>query len=133
MPFYTDNTVERMMSFNSFGPRFDPQSIPSYDDWVVNNTFNPFSPEPFAPTLYASPAIPVHSRTRDEFCLEKGVDMDSRFDRGYRPSGVDMACNFPQEVGPYPPIDDHKLNANGPYHRGPDLSSHRSGSKAPPT
>jgi len=133
MPFYTDNTIERMMAFNSFGSRFDPQSIPSYDDWVVNNTFDPFGPEPFAPTLYANPGIPIHPRTRDGFCPEEGMDVDSRFDRGYGSSEVDMTRNFPQEVGPYPPMGDHKSNANRPYRRGPDLRSHRTGSNAPPT
>lgn len=102
MPFYTENAIEMMMALNSFGPRFNPQSIPSYDDWVANNSFNPFSPEPFIPTSYTNPGIPFRSRTRGESRIEKGVDVGNRVDPGHGSSEVDLTCNFPQEVSSDP-------------------------------
>jgi hypothetical protein len=86
------------MALNSFGPRFDPQYIPSYDDWVANNSFDPFGPEPFAPTSYTNSGIPLHFRTRGESRIEEGMGMGSHVDRGHGSSEVDMTHNFPQEV-----------------------------------
>ena len=80
---------------NSFGPRFDPQSIPPYDDWVANNSFNPFGPEPFAPTPYTNPGTLLHSHTRGESPVEGGVDVGSRVDRGHG-SSMDMTCSLLQ-------------------------------------
>lgn len=98
MPFYTDNTVETMMMvLNSFGPRFNPQSIPAYDDWVANNSFDPFGPEPFAPTSYTNSGIPPHSYTRGDQRNEAGVDLGNRVYRGHG-SSVDMTRDLPQEV-----------------------------------
>jgi hypothetical protein len=81
MPFYTDNTIETMMAFNSFAPQFNPQSlIPSYDDWLANNSFDPFSPE-------------------------EGVGIGNRAHRGYGSTWVDMKRDVPQEVRSDPPLD----------------------------
>jgi hypothetical protein len=82
MPFYTDGAIE-MMTLDSFGPRFDPQSIPSYGDWVANNSF-----DPFGPTSY----------TRDESRIGEGVGVGSRLDRGHESLEVDMTQYFFQEV-----------------------------------
>ena len=81
MPFYTDSIIEKMMALNSFAPQFDPQSIiPSYDDWLANNSFDPFGPE-------------------------EGVDMGNRVDRGYGSTRVDMTRDVPQQVRSDPPLD----------------------------
>lgn len=98
MPFYTDNTIEMMMTLNSFGPRFDPQSIPSYDDWVANSSFDPFGPEPFDPTSYTNPGIPLHFHTRGGSHIEEGVGVGSCVYRSHGSSEVNMTRNFPQEV-----------------------------------
>ena len=98
MPFYTDNSIETMMMvLNSFGPRFNPQSIPAYDDWVANNSFDPFGPEPFAPTSYTNPGIPSHLHYRGDPRIEAGVDLGNRVYRGHG-SSVDMTRDIPQEV-----------------------------------
>jgi len=98
------------MALNTFASQFNLQSIPSYNDWVASNTFDPFSPKPFAPTSYTNPGIQFHPRTRGEFRPEGGTNVDSRFDYGYGFSGVYMAHNFRQEVGPNPPPE--KCNVN---------------------
>ena len=108
MSFCTNNTIEMMMTLNSFGPRFDPQSIPPYNDWVVNNTFNPFGPDPPAATLY-----PLHFQTRGEFRIENGVDVSSCVDRGHGFKREDMTRDFPQEVSSDPPSGNHELETNG--------------------
>jgi len=102
MTFYTNNTVEMMMVLNSFGPRFDPQSIPSYSDWVANTTFDPFGPDPLTPTSYLTypdPGTPFHLQTRNE----------SRVDPGHASSQGDMTHNFSQEVSSDPPSEDCEL------------------------
>ena len=98
MSVYTNNTIELMMALNSFGPRFGPHSIPSYDDWVANNSFDPFSPEPFTHTSYTPPGIPLHVHTEGESRMEEGLDVSSRVGRGHGSSEADMTRNFPQEV-----------------------------------
>ncbi|KAF9646168.1 hypothetical protein BDM02DRAFT_278170 [Thelephora ganbajun] len=85
MSFYANDTMEMMMVLNSFGSRFDPQSIPPYSDWVVNNTFDPFGPEPLADTSYTNPGIPPHFQTRSDFRAE-GVNEGSRVDCDHRSS-----------------------------------------------
>ena len=112
MSFYTDNTLEMMMALNSFGPRFDPQSIPSYDDWVANSTFDPFGPEPFLPISHSSPGISLHFQTGSKLSVGKGADVDNRVDGG-RGSSEDMTRNFPKEVSSDPPLGDCRLETNG--------------------
>ena len=107
MPYSIDNIIKMMMAISSFGPRFDPQSIPSYRDWLVNYTFNPFGPEPFSPTLNTNTGISLHAQPQRESCLEESVCC---IDRGHRSLG-DIAWIFPQEVS-YPSMVDHKSNTD---------------------
>ena len=107
MPSSIDNVIKMMMAINSFGPRFDPQSIPSYRDWLVNHTFDLFGPEPFSPTSNTNPGISLHARPQRESHLEESVCC---IDRGHRLSG-DMAWIFPQEVS-YPSTVDHESNTD---------------------
>ena len=84
MPFYDDDTIEKMMALNSFAPQFDPQSIiPSYDEWLANNSFDPFGPE-------------------------EGVNIDNRIDRSRGPTPLDMTRDVPQDVCSDPPLDGYK-------------------------
>ena len=48
MPSCTSNAINSVMALNAFCPQFDPESIPPYNDWVANTTFDPFGPEPVA-------------------------------------------------------------------------------------
>ena len=83
MPFYNDGTIETMMALNSFAPRFDPHSIiPSYDEWLANNSFDPFGPE--------------------------GVNVDNRIDRSCGPTSVRTTRDAPQDVCSDPPLDGYK-------------------------
>lgn len=70
------------MALNSFCPQFDPQSIPPYVDWVANAAFDPFGPEPLAPTLHPNPGAPFLIQTRDELRIEGDLDVESRAGRG---------------------------------------------------
>ena len=84
MPFYNNGTIEAMVTLNSFAPRFDPQStIASYDEWLANNSFDPFGPE-------------------------EGVNMDNRIDRSCGPTPVDTTRDVPQDVCSDPPLDGYK-------------------------
>ena len=92
MFFYpSDGVIETMMILNSFGQRFDPNSIPSYFDWSINSTFNPFSSEP------SSPGIPLHIHPRSGFYAKEGVNVDNPFDHCRRPS-KDTTRIVPKEV-----------------------------------
>ena len=102
-----DNIIKMMMAINSFGPRFDPQSIPSYSDWLANYTFDPFGPEPFSSTSNTDPWIPFHSQHQREPHLEEGV---RHVDCGHGSSG-NMAWIFPQEVS-YLSSVDHEFHTN---------------------
>ena len=104
MPFSTDNVIEMMMAINSFGPRFDPQSIPSYSDWLANHTFDPFGAEPFSPPSNTDPGTPFHSQPKGEFRVEEDANVGIRVDRGHGSSG-DIAQSFPQEVSYLPLVD----------------------------
>ena len=104
MPFSTDNVIEMMMAINSFGPRFDPQSIPSYSDWLANHTFDPFDAEPFNSPSNTDPGTPFHSQPKGEFRVEEEANVGIRVDRGHGPSG-DIAQSFPQEVSYLPLVD----------------------------
>ena len=110
------NTLKMMMALNSFGPRFDPQSILSYNDWVANNTFDPFGPEPFLPISHSNPGISLHFQTGSELSIGKGADVDNRVDRGHG-SSEDMTRNFPKEVSSDPPLGDCELETNGIFQR----------------
>ena len=45
MPFYNDGAIETMIALDSVAPRFDPHFIiPSYDEWLATNSFDPFGP-----------------------------------------------------------------------------------------
>jgi hypothetical protein len=114
---FSNDTIEMMMALNSFGPRFDPESIPSYTDWVANTTFDPFSPEPFSPTSCPSPGIPLHTQTKGEFYNEKDVDTGGRVDRSHGPWKEDMTRYFPQEVNPDPSLENSELGTNVIYQR----------------
>ena len=107
MPSSIDNVIEMMMAINSFGPQFDPQSIPSYRHWLVNHTFDLFGPEPFSPTSNTNPGISLHARHQRESRLEESVCC---IDCGHGSSG-DMARIFPQEVS-YPSTVDHESNTD---------------------
>ena len=107
MAFSTDNALDTMMALNSFHPQFDPQSIPSYVDWVANTTFDPFGPEPFAVTSHPIP----------ETHLQTQVDMSGRVHLGYGSSEDGMTRDFPQEVSPDPLSEDRGLDANSIYQR----------------
>ena len=124
--------IEIIMALNSLAPQFNLQSILSYNDWVARNTFNPFSPKPIIPISHANPGTRLHFRTRGEFRLEGGMNVDGRFDHGYGSSKADVTHNFSQEVSPDPPSDERKLITLGLYHRDPDSSSRKSGSNVPP-
>ena len=89
MPFSTDNTVDMMMALNSFGKEFDPQSIPSYNDWLVNsnNTFDPFGLEPSGSTSNSHTGIPLHFKPRYGFHADQAHG-----------SSKDATRIFPQEV-----------------------------------
>jgi hypothetical protein len=103
MPFATENVLEMLMAINSFGPRFDPQSIPSYSDWLANHTFDPFGPDPFSPIPTAYPGIPFHSQSQGESRVKEGTNVGSRVDRGQR-SSEDM-LQVPKEVSDLPLVD----------------------------
>jgi len=124
MAFSTNNTLDMMMALNCFGPQFDPQSIPSYIDWVANTTFDPFGPEPFASTSHPVPGTRLH--------LQSQVDTGSRVHPGCGPS-EGMASNFPQEVSTDPPLEGRELDTNKIHLRDPGSRSLRSGSSAAST
>jgi hypothetical protein len=130
MPFATENVLEMLMAINSFGPRFDPQSIPSYSDWLANNTFDPFGPDPFSPIPTAGPGVPFHSQSQGESRVKEGTNVGSRVDRGQR-SSEDM-LQVPKEVSDLPSVD-HEFKTNGIYHRDPDSHSRKSGLDRPLT
>ena len=96
MPFYTETAVEPFMALNSFGSQFNPESIPPYHEWVANTTFDPFGPEPAAPTSYPNPGTPALFPTRAGFRSGENVDWGSRADLDHGPP-KDMAL-FSQEV-----------------------------------
>ena len=104
MPFSTDNVIEMMMAINSFGPRFDSQSIPSYSNWLANHTFDPFGAEPFSPPSNTDPGTPFHSQPKEEFRVEEDANVGIRVDRGHGSSG-EIAQIFSQEVSYLPLVD----------------------------
>ena len=109
MTFSTNNSIEMIMVLNSFRPQFDPQSIPPYIDWVTSTTFDPFGPEPFAPTSYPIPGTRLHFQTQ--------VDTVSRVDLGYGSPEEGTTRDVPQEVSSGPPSEDRGLDSNRIHQR----------------
>ena len=107
MPSSINNAIKTMMAINSFGLRFNPQSIPSYSNWLANHTFDLFGPKPFSSASNTNPWIPFHSQHQREPHLEEGVH---HVDRGHGSSG-NMVQIFPQEVS-YLSSVDHKFHTN---------------------
>ena len=122
MTFSTDDIM--MMALNSFGPQFNPESIPSYGDWLAKHTFNPFGPEPFNPVPDTRPGIPLHFKSGDEFWVDESVDMGNRVNHGYG-SSEDATRIFSQEVRSVPPSVDREFETNGIYRRDPASRSRR--------
>jgi hypothetical protein len=85
--FANDEAIEFVMAINCFFPRIDLNFLPSYNDWLANNAFDPFGPKPSSPISSPNRGIPVHSRPGFGFqSEEEGVDVGNRVNHGHRHS-----------------------------------------------
>ena len=106
--FPPGDTVGRLMELNCFSPELNFDFLPSYDEWLVNNSFNPFDSEPSSPISSPSPAIPSHLRPNVELRTEE--DGVVNHDHGH--SEVTMQI-YLKDVSSGAPLADRGLRADG--------------------